>query len=226
MSQSEKKRVAILATDGFEQVELAVPRAALKSAGAHVDIISLRPGKIRGMHHQSPGSKVGVDWTLDEAQPEDYDALVLPGGLISPDALRREEQALDFVRAFDRAGKPIAVICHGPWLLISAGLVRGRRLTSWPAIKDDVKNAGGVWEDVPVVREKNWVSSQGPDDLPKFVEGMLNLFGLRQSSASFVRVAMPWILGTAAIGAVAYLAQKKIRGAMDSAETPEPNEEL
>ena len=221
MNNGQKKRVAILAADGFEQVELTVPRAALKRAGAQVEVVSLRPGNIRGMNHQLPGRKVHVDWTLDEAQPEDYDALVIPGGLISPDQLRQEESALNFVRAFDRAGKPMAIICHGPWLLVSAGLVRGRRLTSWPAIKDDVKNAGGVWEDVPVVRDRNWVSSRGPHDLPKFVEGMLNLFHLEEVGAGFARLAMPWVVGTAAVAALAFAAKKQLDKRKEADDSPE-----
>jgi protease I len=123
-----------------------------------------------------PGKKIGVDRTIFTARPDSYDALLLPGGHFNPDFLRQSERVLDFVRRFDRAGKPIAVICHGPWVLISAGLVRGRNLTSWPGIRDDVRNAGGGWTDEALVRDRNWVSSRGPQDLRKFNKGMLELF--------------------------------------------------
>jgi len=172
-------RVAVLAADGFEQVEVTSPVEALEDHGAEVEIVSLRRGRLRGVNFLYPGKKVGVDRTLGTADAEDYDALLLPGGLISPDTLRQSEQALDFVRAFDQAGKPIAVICHGPWLLVSAGLVVRRNLTSWPGIRDDVRNAGGIWHDEPLVRDRNWVSSRGPQDLRHFNRGMLDLFAER-----------------------------------------------
>jgi protease I len=169
-------RVAILAADGFEQVELTRPRKELLRQGAAVEIISLRSGAIRGMHHLVPGKKVKVDRTVFTADPAQYDALLLPGGLANPDTLRQSDAALDFVRAFDRAGKPIAAICHGPWVLISAGLVRGRRLTSWPAIQDDVRNAGGIWEDKALVHDDNWISSRDPHDLPVFNDAIVEHF--------------------------------------------------
>jgi protease I len=169
-------RVAVLAADGAEQVEITSPVDALMDHGAEVEIVSLRPGRLRCVNHLYPGKKVRVDRTLKTADAEDYDALLLPGGLISPDTLRQDEQALDFVRAFDRAGKPIAVICHGPWLLISAGLVVRRNLTCWAGIRDDVRNAGAVYHDEPMVRDRNWVSSRGPHDLKHFNRGMLELF--------------------------------------------------
>jgi len=170
-------RVAALAVDGFEQVELTGPVKALQKAGAVVEVVSLRPGKIQGMNALLPGKKVAVDRVLSEADPALYDALLLPGGFVSPDFLRQSEQAQQFVQAFDAAGKPIAVICHGPWLLVNAGLVGGRRLTSWPGISADVTNAGGQWEDSPVVRDGNWVSSRGPQDLKAFEAAMVELFG-------------------------------------------------
>jgi protease I len=176
-------RVAVLAADGFEQVEVTSPVDALHDHGAEVEIVSVRPGRLRGVNHLYPGKKVRVDRTLRTADADDYDALLIPGGLISPDTLRQSEEALDFVRAFDRAGKPIAVICHGPWLLISAGLVVRRNLTSWPAIKDDVRNAGGIWQDEPLVRDRNWVSSRSPLDLKHFNRGMLELFAERVPAA-------------------------------------------
>lgn len=169
-------RVAILAADGFEQVELTKPMKALAKAGAIIEVISLRKGHIQGVNALVPGRKVKVDRTLKEADPALYDALLLPGGLVNPDLLRQSEAARAFVRAFDEQSKPIAVICHGPWTMVSAGLVDGRRLTSWPGIKDDVENAGGIWEDAAVVHDRNWVSSRGPQDLPAFEKAMLALF--------------------------------------------------
>lgn len=169
-------RVAALAADGFEQIELTEPLKALQKAGAMVEVISPRPGKIRGMNLLMPGKKIAVDRVLSEADPALYDALLLPGGFVNPDSLRQSEEALEFVRAFDAAGKPIAVICHGPWVLVNAGLAAGRRLTSWPGIRADVINAGGQWQDEPVVRDGNWVSSRGPQDLKAFNAAMLELF--------------------------------------------------
>lgn len=169
-------RVAVLTADGFEQVEVTGPVDALRDHGAEVEIVSLHPGRIRGVNFMYPGKKVKVDRTVFTADAGDYDALLIPGGLIGPDTLRQSDRALDFVRETERAGKPIAVICHGPWLLVSAGLVVRRRLTSWPGIRDDVRNAGGVWSDEPVVRDGNWVSSRGPHDLKAFNRAMLELF--------------------------------------------------
>ncbi|HEX2190152.1 MAG TPA: type 1 glutamine amidotransferase domain-containing protein [Longimicrobiaceae bacterium] len=169
-------RVAILAADGVEQIELTGPRDELVEHGAEVEVVSLRPGSIQGMNLMKPGKKIDVDRAVSTADPGDYDALLLPGGHINPDFLRQSDRVLDFVRAMDRAGKPIAVICHAPWVLVSAGLVRGRRLTSWPGIRDDVRNAGGAWVDEAAVRDRNWVSSRGPQDLRKFNRAMLELF--------------------------------------------------
>jgi len=169
-------RVAVLAADGVEQVELTSPREKLEDHGADVEVISLRPGSIQAMNMLIPGKKIRVDRTVFTANPDDYDALLLPGGLVGPDLLRQSERALDFVRSFDRVGKPIAVICHGPWLLVSAGLVRGRKLTSWPGIRDDVRNAGGLWKNESRVRDRNWVSSRGPHDLRSFNRAMVELF--------------------------------------------------
>jgi len=172
----EGLRVAVLAADGFEQVELTSPVEDLEDRGAEVDIVSIHSGRIRGVNGMYPGKKVKVSCTLDEIGVEDYDALLLPGGLANPDALRQNERVLDFVSAFNAQGKPIAVICHAPWVLISAGMVSGRRLTSWPGIKHDVLNAGGLWTDEPVVRDRNWVSSRGPHDLPVFNQAVAELF--------------------------------------------------
>jgi len=170
------RRVAILAADGFEMVELMVPLLALRTAGAKSEIVSLRRGRIRGVNLHEPARRVHVTKTLAEANPDDYDALLIPGGFINPDLLRQSEAARDFVRAFDRAEKPIATLCHGPWLLASAGLAAGRTMTSWPGVRDDMVNAGATWLDQELVRDGNLVSSRGPQDMRAFVRGMLELF--------------------------------------------------
>ena len=170
------KKVAILVTDGFEQVEMTKPREALDEAGAETKIVSLNPGKIQGMHHADKGDKFDVDLTLDEARPDEFDALLIPGGLMNPDALRSNDDALEFTRHFFREGKPVAAICHGPWVLIDAGVVRGRTLTSWPAIKTDVKNAGGKWINEEVVVDNGLVTSRKPDDIPAFNKKMIEEF--------------------------------------------------
>src|SRR3989440_7573852 len=164
----EGKKVAILVTDGFEQVEMTKPREALDEAGAETKIVSLKSGKIQGMQHADKGDKFDVDLTLDEAHPEEFDALLIPGGLMNPDALRSNDDALEFTRHFFREGKPVAAICHGPWVLIDAGVVRGRTLTSWPAIKTDVKNAGGTWVNEEAVVDNGLEASPKPDDFPPF----------------------------------------------------------
>jgi protease I len=170
------KKVAILVTDGFEQVELTKPREALDQAGAETKIVSLQSGKIQGMNHADKGDKFDVDQTLDEARPEQFDALMIPGGLMNSDALRSNDDALEFTRHFFREGKPVAAICHGPWVLIDAGTVRGRMLTSWPAIKTDVKNAGGKWINEEVVVDNGLVTSRKPDDIPAFNKKMIEEF--------------------------------------------------
>jgi deglycase len=170
------KKVAILVTDGFEQVELTKPREALDQAGAETKIVSLKSGKIQGMNHADKGDKFDVDQTLDEARPEQFDALMIPGGLMNSDALRSNDDALEFTRHFFREGKPVAAICHGPWVLIDAGVVRGRMLTSWPAIKTDVKNAGGKWINEEVVVDNGLVTSRKPDDIPAFNKKMIEEF--------------------------------------------------
>jgi len=170
------KHIAILVTDGVEQAELEGPLQALKEEGAKAVIVSLHPGKIQGMNHADKGSQFEVDETLDQARVEDFDGLVIPGGLINPDTLRSTKEAVDFVRAFAQEEKPIAAICHGPWLLIEAGLARGRRLTSWPAIQTDIKNAGGEWVDEPVVVDNGLVTSRKPADIPQFNQKMVEEF--------------------------------------------------
>ncbi len=167
------KRVAILAADGFEQSELQEPMKALEEAGATVSIISPNPKTIQGMRHADKGDVFDVDIPLDDAKPAEFDALLLPGGLMNPDQLRSTPAAIKFVRAFSKAGKLIAAICHGPWVLIEAGLVKGLRLTSWPAIQTDIKNAGGMWVDEEVVFNRGIVTSRKPDDIPSFNAKMI-----------------------------------------------------
>lgn len=169
-------RVAILAADGFEQLELTRPRKALLRHGAAVEVVSLRPGSIRGMNALVPGAKVKVDRTILTASPDDYDALLIPGGFMNPDLLRQSRRVLDFVRRFDHDGKPIASLCHGPWVLISAGLIRGRRVTSWPGIRDDIVNAGGHWKNRSVVHDGNLITSRGPQDLLHFDRAIVEHF--------------------------------------------------
>jgi len=173
----EGKKVAILVADGFEQVEMTKPRAALNEAGAETKIVSLKSGKIQGMNHADRGDKFDVDLTLGEARPDDFDALMIPGGLMNPDALRANGDALEFTRHFFEVGKPVAAICHGPWVLIDAGVIRGRTLTSWPNIKTDVKNAGGKWVNEEVVVDNGLVTSRKPDDIPAFNRKMIEEFG-------------------------------------------------
>src|SRR5690349_16370982 len=178
----KNRRIAVLAADGFEKVELTIPVAALKAAGAEVDIVSLRHGRIRGVNLHEPASRVRVTCTVEEALPGRYDALLVPGGFINPDLLRQSAAAREFVTAFDRAGKPIATLCHGPWVLASAGLLADRTLTSWPGIRDDMVNAGATWLDQPVVRDRNLVTSRGPQDMVPFVRAMLDHFAGAEAS--------------------------------------------
>ena len=176
MGQLDGKKVAILVADGFEQIEMTKPRQALDEAGAETKIVSLKKGKIQGMNHMEKGDKFDVDLTLDEARPEEFDALMIPGGLYNPDAMRSNEEALDFSRHFFEAGKPVAAICHGPQVLISAKLVRGRKMTSWPAIQVDMRNAGANWVDQEVIVDNGLVSSRKPDDIPAFNKKMIEEF--------------------------------------------------
>jgi len=170
------RRIAALAADGFEKVELVIPMKALQAAGAKVDVISLRHGNIRGVNLHEPASRVHVNKTIAEANPDDYDGLLLPGGFINPDLLRQSAEAREFVRACDQAGKPSATLCHGPWVLASAGLLQGRTLTSWPGVRDDLVNAGATWLDQEFVRDGNLATSRGPQDLIPFVQGCLDFF--------------------------------------------------
>ena len=170
------RRIAALAADGFEQVELVIPLRALKRAGAKVDVVSLRHGRIRGVNLHLPASRVGVDKTISEADPGDYDGLLLPGGFINPDLLRQSAPAREFMRACAANDKPIATLCHGPWVLASAGVLEGRTLTSWPGIRDDLVNAGATWLDQQIVRDENLTTSRGPQDIAAFVPAMLATF--------------------------------------------------
>jgi len=170
------RTVAILVEDGFEQVEMTGPRGALENAGARTAIVSPRPKTVRGWNHDKPGDVFPVDVRLEDANPDDFDALVLPGGVQNPDTLRVNEQAVAFVKAFVDAGKPIAAICHGPWTLVETGLVRGKTMTSWPSLRTDLRNAGATWKDQPVVEDGLLVTSRKPDDIPSFNEAMLRVF--------------------------------------------------
>jgi protease I len=170
------KKVAILAADMFERVELEEPRQALEDAGADVEVVSIREGEIKGFDHFDPASAVKVDRTIEEVSIDDFDALLIPGGVGNPDQLRGDETVVSFVRDFHAAGKPLAVICHGPWVLVEAGVVRGKRLTSWPTLETDIRNAGGEWVDEEVVVDDNIVTSRKPDDIPAFTREMTRIF--------------------------------------------------
>jgi protease I len=172
----KNKRVAILAADMFERVELEEPRKALEDAGADVEVVSIHDGEIKGFDHFDPAETAKVDRTVEEASVDDYDALLIPGGVGNPDQLRGDENAVAFVRGFHEAGKPMAVICHGPWVLVEAGAVRGKRITSWPTLETDIRNAGGDWVDEEVVVDRNLVTSRKPDDIPAFNREMTRLF--------------------------------------------------
>ncbi len=176
MNELHEMRVAIVAMDGFEESELTEPRKALQQAGARVDVVSQNPGEIQGFKHHDKAGKVKVDRTVKEVSPGGYDAIMLPGGALNADQARAVPEICEFIREIDRAGKPIAAICHAPWELISAGVVRGRKLTSWATIQDDIRNAGGDWVDREVVVDRNLVTSRGPHDLPAFNREMIALF--------------------------------------------------
>lgn len=201
-----RRRIALLTADGHERVEITRPKRALEKAGAEVEVLSVRPGWLRGNNFIWPGRKERVNRTLWNATPDDYDALYIPGGFAAPDLLRRVGRVQEFVREFARTGRPIASMCHGPQILISAGLVRGRRLTSWMNIQDDVRNAGGEWVDAEVVRDGNWVTSRGPQDIRAFNEAMIELFAEHAPDAG-LHPARPklgrWVaagVGLAAVG--------------------------
>ncbi|MEW6167816.1 MAG: type 1 glutamine amidotransferase domain-containing protein [Pseudomonadota bacterium] len=169
----EGKRVAILATDGFEQSELIEPKRALEEAGADTDVIAPKEGRIRGWNVKNWGDEVEVNTLVADADTSDYDALLLPGGVMNPDRLRMNADAVRFAKSFFDAGKPVAAICHGPWMLVEAGVVGGRRMTSWPSLQTDIRNAGGEWVDAEVVTDRGLVTSRKPDDLPAFNAKMI-----------------------------------------------------
>ena len=170
------KRIAVIATDGFEERELTEPVKALRDAGATVEVISLKPGSIQGMNHHEKGQKTEVDHTIDEVSAEDYVGLVIPGGVANPDTLRTDPRAVAFVRAFYDANKPIAAICHGPWMLVEADVVDDHTVTSWPSLRTDLSNAGANWVDREVVVDEGLVTSRNPDDLPAFCREAIQLF--------------------------------------------------
>jgi len=171
------KKVAFLATDGVEQVELTEPWDAVKGAGGTPVLVSLKAGEIQGMNHDDKGDRFPVDVVVADAKVSDFCALVLPGGVANPDRLRTDEQAVAFVRDFFEADKPVAAICHGPWVLVEAGVVKGRTLTSWPSLKTDIANAGGEWVDREVMVDQHLVTSRKPDDLPAFCRHIVADFG-------------------------------------------------
>src|SRR6201994_3649000 len=176
------KKVAILVTDGFEQVELLQPREALNKAGAETKVVSLKEGQVKGWDMIKWGKEVPADLTLEDAKPDDFDALVLPGGVINPDKLRMEPKAVAFVKSFFDANKPVGAICHGPWTVIEAGAAKGRKIASWPSLKTDLKNAGAEWVDSEAVTDGNLVSARKPDDLPAFNRALIELIstGVKQ----------------------------------------------
>lgn len=170
------KKIAFLATDGFEQVELTEPWDAIKKEGATVELVSLEKGQIQGMHHDEKGDKFDVDKTLDEVSAYDYDGLVLPGGVQNPDTLRMKEDAVAFVKDFFKQKKPVSAICHGPWTLVEANVVDGRILTSWPSLRTDIENAGGIWVDKEVQVDDGLTTSRNPKDLPAFCSKTIEEF--------------------------------------------------
>ncbi|GAB5439889.1 MAG: type 1 glutamine amidotransferase domain-containing protein [Fuerstiella sp.] len=170
------KRIAFLATDGFEQVELTEPWEGIKEAGAEVVLVSPKDGKIQGMNHDEKADQFEVDLSVNDASAEDFDGLVLPGGVANPDTLRTCDVSVSFIRDFFKQGKPVAAICHGPWTLIEADVVEGRRVTSWPSLKTDLKNAGATWVDEECVCDEGLVTSRNPDDLPAFVAKAIEEF--------------------------------------------------
>jgi protease I len=178
------KRVAfMIANEGVEQVELTTPWEAVRNAGGTPELVAPKPGTAQAFNHLDKGDTFPVDRTVSQVTADDYDALVLPGGVANPDQLRTVNEAVDLVRAFFGAGKPVAVICHGPWTLVEAGVVRGRTLTSWPSLQTDIRNAGGKWVDEEVCRDGNLVTSRKPDDLPAFCAAMVELVASGQSAA-------------------------------------------
>jgi protease I len=176
-NELQGKKIAFLAADGVEQIELVEPWRAIEHAGGEPELLSIQPGKIQGFEHLDKGEEFSVDKHVSQADPDDYEGLVLPGGVANPDSLRMDEDAVRFVKNFFETGKPVGVICHGPWTLVEAGVVKGRKMTSWPSLKTDIKNAGGNWVDEEVVVDAGLVSSRKPDDLPAFCAKIVEEFG-------------------------------------------------
>ena len=176
-------KVAILVADGFEQAELVEPRKALDAAGAETKIVSPKNDQVRGWKHTEWGDQLPVDISLDKTRPENFDALLLPGGVMNPDKLRVEPKAVQFVKSFFEAGKPVAAICHGPWMIVEAGAARGKRIASWPSVRTDLRNAGAEWVDQEAVTDGNLVSARKPDDIPAFNRAMIELFGGARAKA-------------------------------------------
>jgi protease I len=183
MTDLSELRVAVIVTDGFEESELTEPVRALRESGAKTEVLSLTLKSVQGFQHHDKGASIPADGSINVAAPDSYDAVLLPGGALNADALRMEPKVQAFLKAIDKAGKPIAAICHAPWELISAGLVQGRTLTSYHAIQDDIRNAGGNWIDKEVVVDRNWVTSRQPGDIPAFNREMLSLFSERKQPA-------------------------------------------
>ncbi len=185
-SELNGKKIALLATDGFEQAELLEPRKALDAAGATTVVISPKGGEIKGWNHTDWGQSVKVDKTLADSNPNDYDALVLPGGVMNPDHLRMDPAAVNFVKQFVSSGKPTAAICHGPWTLIETGALKGKTVTSWPSLKTDIKNAGANWVDQEVVTDGQFIFSRKPDDIPAFNRAIIDAItsGKQQKTAA------------------------------------------
>ena len=194
------KNIAILATNGVEQVELTEPQKALRAAGADVTVVSLKSGTIQGMNHDEKGDSIPVDKTLADVSAEQFDGLVLPGGVSNPDYLRADKQAVAFVKSFVTSGKPIASICHGPWTLIEADAVRGKKMTSWPSLQTDLRNAGATWTDEPMVRDGMLVTSRKPDDLKQFNAAAIEMFAgeaaRRAASTQIARCLYRRLAGT------------------------------
>jgi protease I len=215
-----KRKIAVLMADGFEMAEYTVPVNAMRAAGADITVVSLRRGRIRGVNLHEPAHKVHADLTVDQAIASDYDGLFIPGGFINPDLLRQSAPARKFVADFESARKPVATLCHGPWVLVSAGLLQGRTVASWPGIRDDIVNAGGVWLDEPVVQDGNWLTSRGPQDFTRFVPALLDFFdestparaparsGNERPSSSPQRTRPPALM----INAMKWLPRPSLRG--------------
>jgi protease I len=176
-NELQGKKIAFLAADGVEQIELVEPWKAVEQAGGEPELLSIQPGKIQGFEHLDKGEEFPVDKHVSQGDPDDYDGLVLPGGVVNADVLRMDEDAVRFVKSFFETGKPVGVICHGPWALVEAGVVKGRKITSWPSLQTDIRNAGGNWVDEEVVVDAGLVSSRKPDDLPAFCAKIVEEFG-------------------------------------------------